>query len=78
MGGMGAGDIKLMGAIGGVLGPQKVFVAFLCSAIIGGFYALVLLGLEAGKSRERSGGTGATLKAFLLYSEVYLRQSASS
>jgi prepilin peptidase CpaA len=65
MGGMGAGDIKLMGAIGGVLGPQKVFVAFLCSAIIGGFYALVLLALS-GQIEGTLRRYGATLKAFLL------------
>ncbi len=43
MGGMGAGDAKLMGAIGGVLGPKGVFVAFLSTALVGGFYALIIL-----------------------------------
>lgn len=43
MGGMGAGDVKLMGAVGAVIGPKGVFIAFLMTAIIGGFYALVLL-----------------------------------
>jgi prepilin peptidase CpaA len=42
-GGMGAGDVKLMGAIGGLLGPKGVFVAFLFTAIIGGIYALAML-----------------------------------
>jgi len=43
MGGMGAGDAKLMGAVGAVLGPKGVFIAFLFTAIFGGFYALTLL-----------------------------------
>ena len=43
MGGMGAGDAKLMGAVGGIIGAKGVFYAFLCAAIIGGIYALVLL-----------------------------------
>jgi prepilin peptidase CpaA len=42
-GGMGAGDVKLMGAVGSVLGPKGVFIAFLFTAIVGGFYALILL-----------------------------------
>lgn len=43
MGGMGAGDAKLMGAIGSFLGPSEVFSAFLFSALCGGVYALILL-----------------------------------
>lgn len=43
MGGMGAGDAKLMGAVGGMIGAKGVFYAFLCTAIVGGIYALVLI-----------------------------------
>lgn len=43
MGGMGAGDAKLMGAVGGLLGPKGVFLAFLFTALAGGLYALALL-----------------------------------
>jgi prepilin peptidase CpaA len=42
LGGMGAGDAKLMGVVGGVLGAKGVFCAFLFSALIGGIYALIL------------------------------------
>jgi prepilin peptidase CpaA len=42
LGGMGAGDAKLMGVVGGVLGAKGVFYAFLFSAIVGGIYAVVL------------------------------------
>ncbi len=43
LGGMGAGDVKLMGAIGGLLGPKGVFVAFLFTALTGGIYTLFFL-----------------------------------
>ena len=43
MGGMGAGDAKLMGAIGAVIGPRGVFLASLFTAVAGGFYALIVL-----------------------------------
>jgi prepilin peptidase CpaA len=43
MGGMGAGDVKLLGAVGAMLGPRGVFVAFIFSALVGGIYALVVL-----------------------------------
>ena len=43
LGGMGAGDVKLMAAVGAILGPADVFTAFLYSALIGGLYALVVL-----------------------------------
>jgi prepilin peptidase CpaA len=43
MGIMGAGDVKLMGAVGSILGPAGVFKAFLFTAIVGGIYALIVL-----------------------------------
>ena len=42
LGGMGAGDAKMLGAVGGVLGAKGVFFAFLCSSIVGGVYAIIL------------------------------------
>ncbi len=42
-GGMGAGDVKLMGALGAMLGPAGVFKAWLCSALVGGVYAAAVL-----------------------------------
>ena len=43
MGGMGAGDVKLMSALGALLGPQQVFSVFLFAAILGGFVALAVM-----------------------------------
>ena len=39
-GGTGAGDVKLMGALGTVVGPGAVVVMFLASAIAGGVLAI--------------------------------------
>ena len=43
MGGMGAGDVKLMGAVGAVLGAKGVFFSFLLTALFGGIYSLVVI-----------------------------------
>ena len=42
-GAMGAGDVKLMGAVGAVLGPKNVLNAFLFTGIIGVVYALIII-----------------------------------
>jgi prepilin peptidase CpaA len=43
LGKMGAGDVKLMAAVGSILGPAGVFTAALYSALAGGCYALLVL-----------------------------------
>ena len=43
IGGTGAGDVKLMGAVGSFLGAHGVFIVFILSCILGGAYALFLL-----------------------------------
>ncbi len=43
MGGMGAGDVKLLAAVGSVLGPVNVFHAFVYAALLGGLYAIFVL-----------------------------------
>lgn len=43
MGGMGAGDVKLLGAIGAFIGYKHVFFVFLFTAIFGGIYAVLAL-----------------------------------
>ena len=42
MGATGAGDLKLMGAIGALVGPSMVLTAFLCTSIAGGVLALIV------------------------------------
>ncbi|CRK81534.1 A24 family peptidase [Neobacillus massiliamazoniensis] len=43
LGGMGAGDVKLMAAIGALMGPSFVFYSFIYTALIGGAIALILI-----------------------------------
>ncbi|HZT31096.1 MAG TPA: A24 family peptidase [Bryobacteraceae bacterium] len=40
---MGAGDVKLMAAVGGIVGPGAWFRIFALSAVLGGLFALALL-----------------------------------
>lgn len=64
LGGMGAGDVKLMGVVGGILGPKGVFAAFLSTALIGGVYAIILLALQ-GETLDMVSRYGTMLKTFL-------------
>ena len=48
---MGAGDVKLMGAVGAIVGPQQWLLIFLCSAIAGGLFA-VFVSLRRGRLRQ--------------------------
>lgn len=43
MGGLGAGDVKMLGALGAFVGPKGVLVILLYAAIVGGLYAIYLL-----------------------------------
>ncbi len=65
MGGMGAGDAKLMGAVGAILGARGVFIAFLFTAIIGGVYALILVLIKRQDCKCFYIKQGATLKTFI-------------
>ena len=65
VGKMGAGDTKLMGAIGALVGPREVLVASIFTAIVGGIYALVLLTLR-GYLKETVKRWGVMFKGALL------------
>lgn len=43
LGGMGAGDVKLMGAVGALMGPVFTLQAFVVVALIGGLISLLLI-----------------------------------
>ena len=65
MGGMGAGDAKLMGTVGAILGARGVFIAFLFTAIIGGVYALIVVLIKRQHFKGFFTRQAATLKAFI-------------
>lgn len=43
LGGMGAGDAKLLGTVGAYMGPVFTFHTFLITGVLGGLYALAVL-----------------------------------
>jgi len=63
-GGTGAGDVKLMGAVGALLGPKGVFIAFLATSIVGGIYAIALLAFH-GYLKEALKRYWAIFKTFI-------------
>ena len=65
----GAGDAKLMGAVGAVLGSKSVFVAFLFSALVGGIYALILILLNEKQFKGFLKKQLITLKLFIITRE---------
>jgi prepilin peptidase CpaA len=65
-GGMGAGDAKLMGAVGAILGTKSVFIAFLFSALVGGIYAAVIILLNQKQFKGFFTKQLVTLKLFIL------------
>lgn len=69
LGGMGAGDVKLMAAIGALMGTSFVFYSFIYTALIGGLIGLLLII----KKRGLINSTKA-----LLFNLIYFRSSLGS
>ncbi|MGH9582928.1 MAG: A24 family peptidase [Bryobacteraceae bacterium] len=59
---MGAGDVKLMIAVGAIAGPRNWLVVFLAAALLGGVVAIVVAILKR-RLRETCGNTGTILLA---------------
>lgn len=64
---MGAGDVKMMAAVGAIVGPRNWIVIFLFSALIGGLLGIVLV-LWRGRVRRTVSNLG-----YLIYELVHLR-----
>lgn len=64
---MGAGDAKLMAAVGSIVGPGNWIVLFVVTAILGGVTALVVL-LFAGRMRKTFWNLG-----WIIHEVVHLR-----
>ena len=43
MGGMGAGDVKLLAAVGSYIGPEGVLSAGIMAMLLGGLYAIAMM-----------------------------------
>jgi prepilin peptidase CpaA len=57
LGATGAGDVKLMAAVGAVVGIELMPMAFVCTAIAGGVLAIVIA-KRRGRLAATIGGTG--------------------
>jgi prepilin peptidase CpaA len=66
MGGMGAGDAKLLGTVGAFIGAEKVLVAFLFSALAGGLYSIVMLIIYRRQYQGRVAGMWHAFLNFIL------------
>jgi prepilin peptidase CpaA len=66
VGGMGAGDVKLMAGIGAWLGGWVTFYAFLVSAVVGGIMAL-LMAVRSGNFNKHYANFLTILAEFQLY-----------
>ena len=62
---MGAGDVKLMGAVGAVFGPKNALNSFLFTGIIGGIYAMMVLIFRFKTSRRLFNRIIITIKTLL-------------
>ncbi len=65
IGGTGAGDVKLLGAVGTFIGPRGVFIVFLISCILGLIYGLIILA-SRGLLKSFFQRLGTMLKGVLL------------
>ncbi|WP_419955713.1 A24 family peptidase [Neobacillus niacini] len=72
LGGMGAGDVKLMAAIGALMGTSFIFYSFIYTALIGGLIALLLI--------IKTKGVIKTIKSFSFNftNVVFLKSSLGS
>ncbi len=63
LGGMGAGDVKLMAAVGAISGPQALVGIFLFTGVLGGIAGLALAAAR-GRLRETLANTARLLAQF--------------
>jgi prepilin peptidase CpaA len=69
LGGMGAGDVKLMAAIGALMGTSFVFYSFIYTALIGGLIGVLLI--------IKAKGLKNSIKS-LFFNVVFFRSSLGS
>jgi prepilin peptidase CpaA len=69
---MGAGDVKLMAAVGAIVGPGDWFGIFLITAVIGGFLSIVV-SLVKGRLRKTLFNVGFILSEMKNLRPAYLK-----
>lgn len=69
LGGVGAGDVKMMGAVGALLGPNLVLESLLFGLALGGVFAIVQLARRR-RLREKLAATGRMLTNAILAGSI--------
>jgi prepilin peptidase CpaA len=72
MRGMGAGDVKLIGATGAILGAKGIVIASIIAVLSGGVYGLILLALNPGYGASALARIWMTIKTFFLTRQFIL------
>jgi prepilin peptidase CpaA len=72
LGGMGAGDTKLMAAAGAILGPKGICLASFIAIFAGGIYAIILLAIYPSYARAMLGRLWITIKALILTARLVI------
>jgi prepilin peptidase CpaA len=72
MGGMGAGDAKLMGAAGAIFGPRGIIIASIMVIFAGGVYGVILFVLNPEHAASFLRRIWITLKSFVLTHQFIL------
>jgi prepilin peptidase CpaA len=70
MGWMGAGDTKLLAAIGAALGPKAVFSIFLITTLTGGILVIIWLLFQCLRSKRIIYGLYAGIYDFSFYADL--------
>jgi prepilin peptidase CpaA len=71
--GMGAGDVKLMAAIGAIVGPANWFGIFIVSALLGGIAAAIVL-MARGRLANSLWNIGFLFQRLLSFQAPYARE----
>jgi prepilin peptidase CpaA len=71
--GMGAGDVKLMSAIGALVGPVNWFAIFILSNVLGGIAAILIL-VTHGRIAKTFSNVGYMINELLHFRPPYMRR----
>ena len=69
---MGAGDVKLMAAVGAIVGPAQWFAIFIATAVAGGIFAVALMVIK-GRVRQTLGNTMVIIQELAQFRAPYSR-----
>lgn len=72
LGGMGAGDVKLMAALGAIVGPRGILIASILTILAGSVYGLILLALHPRYTAGFLKRVWMTFKFLLFNRQLYL------